>query len=153
MKRTIHAERISYGIVLLLSAGAFFLARQFPRAEEAHSGPGSFPLALSVVLGSLALAGLLHNGRQSSVPEVSVPSSGEERRNILFLGGLTVGYLLLMPLLGFISSTALLCALSLMILGFRRPVQALASGFIAAFALYWIFGVLMNVALPKGWIG
>jgi hypothetical protein len=41
----------------------------------------------------------------------------------------------------------------LVIQGYRNPVRALAAGFIAAFALYGIFGLLMNVVLPKGWIG
>ena len=145
------AERVSYSLALLLAAGACLAARQFPPAgENAHSGPGSFPLALSAVLACRALAGLFLSRKKAAAPEPSSPSAGGET---WYLCGLTVAYLLLMPLFGFISSTALLCALSLMLLGFRRPVQALASGFIAAFALYWIFGVLMNVALPKGWIG
>ena len=152
MRKLIHAENVAYGLALLLSGGAFFVARQFPRAEGAHSGPESFPVFLAVALAGMALVGLIRAGRRCEPVEAAQPEHGDRKRFFL-LGALSVIYLLIMPLLGFITSTALLCMGLLLALGYRNPVRALAAGFVAAFILYALFGVLMNVALPKGWIG
>lgn len=146
------AERIAYGVSLLLAVVAWFEARQFPRPQDAHSGPGSFPAVLSLVLFGLALAGLLGTWKAKPPPASAAVPPGEGRHLVL-LAGATALYLLAMPWLGFVSATALLGMVALLVLGYRHPARALAAGFIAAFALYALFGVLMNVALPKGWIG
>jgi cytochrome b561 len=152
MKKRILAEPSAFALALLTAMGAVALAMQFPRAPEAHSGPGSFPVFLGIVLAVLALCGLVQSLRKGAPEKVAVTDPAA-RSHMLLLGGATVLYLLLMPLLGFISATTLLCMAVLVIQGYRNPVRALAAGFIAAFALYGIFGLLMNVVLPKGWIG
>ncbi len=152
MKPRTIAEPLSFALALLTAIGAIFIALQFPRAEDAHSGPGSFPVFLGVTLAVLALCGVVQSIRRGMIkPDVGDRST--ERMRMFFLGGATALYLLLMPLLGFITATTLLCAVVLMIVGYRNPARALAAGFIAAFTLYVIFEILMNVVLPKGWIG
>ena len=167
MNKHRHTELISFAIAAMIAIGTMVLAQQFPRADDAPSGPGSFPLFLGAVLAGLSLCGVVLSLREGCSPSSSGhPEAGppirattesltkcSPRINILLLAVATALYLLLMPLLGFISATALLCMGALMILGYRNPVRALAAGFIAAFALYGIFGILMNVVLPKGWIG
>lgn len=73
--------------------------------------------------------------------------------HMLLLASATALYLMLMPVLGFITGTTMLCMGVLVIHGYCNPVRALAAGFVAAFTLYGVFGLLMNVVLPKGWIG
>ena len=169
MKPRTIAEPLSFALALLTAIGAVALAMQFPRAPDAHSGPGSFPIFLGVILLILALCGLILSLREGCPPDSrGHPEAGppmrsptepletakcKNRLHMLLLGSATILYLLLMPLLGFIIGTSLLCMAVLLIHGYRNPVRALAAGFVAAFALYGIFGLLMNVVLPKGWIG
>jgi len=151
MKRRLSAERLAYGFALALAAFAFCTALAFPHPQGAPSGPGTCPLLLSATLAALALAGLFlpaRNGASANVPA----QEPLDLHRLLALAGLTTAYLLALPILGFISATALFTALVLGVLGFRQPVQALAAGFVFAFALYGVFALLMNVALPKGWI-
>jgi len=152
MKTRRLSEPISFAVAAIIAIGTGALALQFPRAPEAHSGPGSFPIFLGIVLAGLALCGLVQSIRKGG-PQANAESDPEPRFHMLLLVGATALYLLLMPLLGFITGTTLLCTGVLIILGYRNPVRALAAGFITAFALYGIFGLLMNVVLPKGWIG
>ncbi len=152
MKPRTIAEPLSFALALLTAIGAVALALGFPRTPDAHSGPGSFPIFLGVVLIGLALCGLIQSIRKGATQQEKSEESAN-RSHMLLLGGTTALYLLLMPLLGFITGTTLLCMAVLIIHGYRNPVRALAAGFIAAFALYGIFGLLMNVVLPKGWIG
>jgi hypothetical protein len=160
--------KAAYALALLAGISATALALRFPRAENAHSGPGSFPLFLGAGMAMLSVCGMIQTLRKMSrldrslaLPE-SEPSNAVNGRanllvsrqvNMLLLAGATALYLLLMPLLGFISATALFGMGVLTLLGYRNPARALAAGFIAAFTLYALFGVLMNVLLPKGWIG
>lgn len=149
MKRWLSAERLAYGLALALAASAFFVSRGFPQQEGAPSGPGTCPILLSLALAALALAGLFLCGR---TPGADGGESVDARR-LLTLGALSAVYLLALPALGFISSTALFVAVTLAALGYRKPAEALAAGFAFAFALYGVFERLMAVTLPKGWIG
>lgn len=152
MKRRLSAERLAHAFALALAAFAFFAALAFPHPQGAPSGPGTCPLVLSAALAALALAGLFLTGRNGASANEPAQEPLDFRR-LLALAGLTAAYLLALPLFGFISATALFTALVLGVLGFRKPVQALATGFVFAFALYGVFALVMNVALPKGWIG
>ncbi len=152
MKQWITAERSAYGLALFLAAGALLASRQFPHIEGAPTGPGSFPLLLSLALAGLALTGLLLTCRGKPPGPASPPEPVDAAR-LLALGGLTACYLLALPALGFVSATALFCACVLAYLGYRHPVRALAVGFLFAFALYVVFELLMKVTLPKGGIG
>jgi putative tricarboxylic transport membrane protein len=66
---------------------------------------------------------------------------------------LAAGYAAAMPWLGFISSSALFVVLALRALGYRHGWRAAALGLSAAFVVYGIFGVVMNVPLPEGLLG
>ncbi|MFN2352258.1 MAG: tripartite tricarboxylate transporter TctB family protein [Kiritimatiellia bacterium] len=151
MKQRLYAEPLAFTLALLAGIGVVVMALRFPHLAEAHSGPGSFPLFLGALLVLLAGCGLGFSLKKQAA-QISV-TEDPGRLRLPLLGGLTALYLLFMPLIGFISGTTLLCAAALRVLGYRNAVRALAAGFIAAFALYAVFGILMNVALPKGWIG
>jgi|GEM_PF-1994270 putative tricarboxylic transport membrane protein len=152
MKQLALSDKLAFGFTALFAVGTIGAARALPVIENAHSGPGSFPQALGWVLLFLALAGV-YQGMKSSPPAAAEDEDSEARIRLPWLGGLTVAYLLVMPYLGFISSTALLFAAALAVLGYRRFAPALATGFLFAFLLYWGFGIMMNVSLPQGWVG
>lgn len=143
------SELTAFAVAAIIGISAIVVALGFPRVPGAHSGPGGFPLFLGVALTALAGRGIAQSLRK----EKTESASRGDRSHILPLGIAAILYLLLMPLLGFITATTLLCAAALIIHGYRNPARALAAGFIAAFILYGIFGLLMNVVLPKGWIG
>lgn len=135
-------------LLILLAGGIAYGARHFPRPEGSFSGPGSFPFVLGFFLMGLAVLSLWQK-RQTAAP--ADPVSAKNPR-LLIQAGLVAAYLFAMPHVGFILSSALLGALMLVSSGYRNYVRALAAGFAFAFLLYFIFGVLMNVLLPKGWV-
>ena len=151
MKRLLSAERIACAVLLAAATGAWLTARRFPADAGAPSGPQTFPLFLSAALAFLSLLQLARPEARPDTPSVEqVPL---DLRRLLLLGGSAAAYLLALPLAGFICATAVFGAALLRILGLRHFTRALAAGFLFAFALYLVFERLMNVALPKGWIG
>lgn len=149
------SDHLAYGATLLVGLATAILAAGYPRSEDAHSGPGSFPFALGCLMVLVALVGWLAGGRSgAAAPEAAADDEAPARpAQTWTLAGLAAGYLLLMPLLGFISATALLGAAALRALGERDLARDLAIGFLFAFGLYTVFGIVMNVPLPKGVIG
>jgi len=139
-------------LLILLAVGMALFARTFPRMEGSFSGPGSMPGILSVALAGLATLNLIQRWRKKTNAVPSSDSAAGNKRFLLLIG-LVSAYLFLMPLAGFISSSAVFCALALTVFGYRNAVRAVAIGFVFAFSLYLVFGVLMNVMLPEGWIG
>ena len=156
------SDHLAYAATLFVGLGTVVLAAGFPRPEDAHSGPGSFPLAVGCLMILVALAGWIvgwcqkPDGDPAPATDPAAAETAEppaKPAQTWLLAGLTAVYLLVLPHLGFISATALLGAGSLVVLGERRLPQALAVGFLFGFALYGVFGLLMNVPLPEGVIG
>ena len=151
-------DHLAYAATLLLGLGTAALAAGYPKPDEAHSGPGSFPFALGCLMVLVALLGwtLAARGASADAGQADAEAAGAppaRPAQTWVLAGLTAAYLLLLPALGFISATALLGAAALRALGDRDWPRGLAIGFLFAFALYGLFGLLMNVPLPKGVIG
>ena len=154
------ADHLAYGATLLLGVATAAMAAGYPRPAEAHSGPGSFPFALGCLMVLVAILGWLTSGKRARAGGAPPADAGDDEAaapgrpsQSALLAGATALYLLLMPTLGFISATAVLGAGSLHVLGERDLARALAIGFLFAFALYGVFGILMNVALPQGVLG
>ncbi len=135
---------------LALVAGG--IALRFPSAPPGQSlGPAAMPLLLSASLAGLALLSLLMDrGRPR-------PAAGGARRiamdSPVVLVALCCAYLLLLPRLGFISSSALLVTVALRLFGYAGTPRALAIGLGLGFALHLVFSRLMGVPLPAGLLG
>ncbi|MDQ8193308.1 tripartite tricarboxylate transporter TctB family protein [Coraliomargarita sp. SDUM461004] len=139
---------------LWLSCAAFamFTSLQFPSAKGDGLGPGMLPLILALLLGGLALVDFLATRKK----ENSNSDSAEDQQHTgatWLLVGILILYIWLLPWLGFISSSALLSMASLRIFGYYNYVRSAAISLSLAFILYILFSLIMNVALPTGWLG
>lgn len=150
---------VAYGATLLLGIGIIAVTAGFPSSGEAHTSPASFPFAVGILLIFLGLAGWLGGRSADAEANEPDPSSAETENpaakpcQTWYLAAVVTVYLFVMPALGFISTTALLGLGVLRVLGERSIPKALAIGFLFGFALYLVFGMVMNVPLPEGVIG
>lgn len=145
------------GVFLLASGVALWQSRSFPEVTGGVPGPALVPSLLAIVLGIIGIFLLFKAWREVSAGQPR--GEGEEASPHIPWGRfgamllLIVAYLVLMPRLGFISTTVLFLVASLYCFGYRGGVQAWAFGFAAAFILYGVFAKIMNVPLPAGWLG
>lgn len=86
-------------------------------------------------------------------PAGSGPRVQGSLRLLLGVSVLTIAYAALMPLLGFISSSALFLTLAARWLGYPHGWRAAAIGLSAAFIVHALFAGMMKVPLPAGWLG
>ncbi len=149
MKGRVGIDAFAGALVVLLSIVVALGAMRFPPSSGPVPGPALFPLLLSALWGPLGLVLLVSGLRQARVVEAESSSP----RPMLGLLAMSVIYTLLMPWLGFISSTALYLTLTIGFLGYRHWWRAGAVALSAAFLVFWLFRVVMKVPLPDGWIG
>jgi putative tricarboxylic transport membrane protein len=133
------------GAILLVLAGAVALAtRAFVVGFPADPvGPRAFPL---LAAGILMLGGLRLLLKPD--PDPQWPSPGEAGRLALAAGALLV-YPLLLPFLGFVTTTgAVVTSLSLLFGG--PPLRSAGAAFLFAGGLYLLFVHALGVPLPMG---
>lgn len=141
-------DRVAGAAVILAAALAIAVAVRFPSAGGAVPGPAAFPIGMAVLWGVSGLALVASGVRRTTVEPV--PRAGVRPWALL---ALALGYAAAMPWLGFISSSALFVVLAMRTLGYRHGWRAAAIGLSAAFVVYGIFGVVMSVPLPEGFLG
>ena len=134
--------------MLVVAGIALAEALRFPESAGDIPGPALAPMVVAGAL-SLVAIGLLFRRGEGSAPE----PPGEPWPTLGLLLVAMCGYALLMPLLGFISGTALLLAACLRIFGHPVGVRGWAFGLGAALVIWFVFDKFMRVPLPQGWIG
>lgn len=134
----------------MLVAAAVFLMQVagFPEARDNVPGPAVMPVLLAAALALCAVLLLL---RRAQLPLADTPA--EPWPKLAMLLGVMCAYALIMPLTGFISGTALLLFASLKVFGHDGGVRGWAFALGLSFVLWAVFGKVMRVALPEGWIG
>lgn len=136
-------------VVVVLAVAAALGAMRFPSSGGAVPGPAMFPLLIAVLWTPFGVS-LVISGWRGAAPGAEESSSMRQMWGLL---GLTVGYTALLPVLGFISSSALFLVLSIRFLGYRHGWRAGALALSVAFVVHGLFAGLMNVPLPAGWVG
>jgi putative tricarboxylic transport membrane protein len=137
-----------------LGAAVVLHVRTFPELPDGQPGPALFPGivgSLLVLFGLvLVVRGVLGRDRVSADPDAGVTAQG--RLRALAVLGLVVGYLLLAETLGFTVTMGGLLFLLMWLLGVRPLVALLAAAATTGFILL-VFGELLLVPLPQGFLG
>lgn len=135
-------------------AGLGFLAYllAFPaEGVSQHVSPTTLPTVLAaglVVLGALMLLGALRRTRATSALAARPAGApGANRRVLLLLAGCG-GYVVLLPLAGYLLSTALFIGLAAWLFGNRRPLSIALLMIIVPALLFVFFEKFMIIPLP-----
>jgi putative tricarboxylic transport membrane protein len=127
-------------------------AMVFPAAAGGIPGPALAPLLFAAALAVMGIALAVQVYRE--VPETTTEDASAAHPMALpSLIGVLIAYALIMPLLGFISTTVIFVYACLRIFGHAGGIRAWAFAFGTSYVLVFVFSKLMNVPLPSGWIG
>jgi putative tricarboxylic transport membrane protein len=147
MDKSTLGDRVVAGVLLALAVGMFLYTFTFPGTlQPTDPGTAAFPRILAVALGALALISLLRPQEVALLPERSgtVPLVG-----IVVLTALYAG---VVPVLGFLVSTVVYLVGALLLMGVRSPVYLVLVPVVLSFALFGLFGLLLEVPLPYGFV-
>lgn len=139
---------------LCLLVAAVVASESLPRyAGRQGPGPGAFPTWIALLLAVCAAVILARVARERRLaPAIRWPR-GEALRRVLLATVSLVAYLVLLPLLGFLLSSALLLLLHFKTVGGYPWRIAVPTAVVAALLVWYLFGVLLRVPLPSGLLG
>lgn len=140
-----HTDKVASGLIFLLTAAIFYLTTDFPSGYGA-TGPAFFPRVIVGLMSVFALVQLVKAIR-------SEPRTQELSRStvktVAVAAALVVGYLLVMPYLGFLVGTVVFLLVSMHFSGVDGFRTSLPVSIGVAIALYYIFVQFLRVPLPE----
>jgi putative tricarboxylic transport membrane protein len=152
-KTTFVQKRKAYlvmgGIGLVLAAGYLGLSLRLPFGQMDQPGAGVFPVAVGVILILASLATLWEGWQLDKAVRLDLPV-GADRKRLLSLIGMLVGYFLALPWLGQMISSALFCMLLMRLLSDLSWLRIAAYSLAMSLMLYFVFVSLFEVPMPVG---
>ncbi|SDM09823.1 tripartite tricarboxylate transporter TctB family protein [Halarsenatibacter silvermanii] len=151
----------SFVNLFLIVIGAFFLVESYEVSPGFQQvvGADQYPRWFAVILIALCLASLIKDHlrlRRDDFTSEDVKLIEEMLSvgpRILVLFGLLIFYIYLIPFLGYFESGFIFLALAIFFLGqknVRNLVYSLLFASGITLAVYFVFGVVMNIYLPTG---
>lgn len=154
-------DSLSSAALLLIGGGYLWYGLRYPLDTLDNPGPGIFPLAVGLLLASLAALQLAQSGRAlltrpGATPggppacPGSTPDQAQAERAPWLMVAILVLYLVLVNWIGFPTSTFILVVLCSKLMGtpgWARPIS-LAAGLLLA--CHVLFSVWLKVPLPIG---
>jgi hypothetical protein len=144
-------ERV-VGLVVLAAAGAYLTqAMALPYGTAAKPGAGFFPILVAIfacAVGVLMTARAFLAPVPAGAPRASAPDDAERGRAVSTIV-LLAAFCLLMPWVGYPLVASAFVALLLRRLGGAWRTAAV-TGAVTAAVSYYVFGVLLDVPLPRG---
>ncbi len=132
---------------IALSCYVLFSAQSFPGKIDNVPGPGYFPTILSIILILLSVLLIASSGKVDNAP-LGIFS---KKNSIVFIaGGVTLAYLGLIYVFGFLMATPLYLIAILRFFRMRNWRSVVLTAGITTAASYAIFTTVLEVQLPSG---
>ena len=134
---------------LLLSAGYLGMSIRLPLGEIARPGAGVFPIVVGAMLAFTSLTTMWEGWRTDIGEHVELPAGRDGTRLMVLIGALLL-YILALPWLGQIVSSALFLVLLMRVLTDVGWSRVIAYALAISLSLYGVFVLLLNVPMPRG---
>ncbi len=149
-------KRVGYlaigGIGLAFSVAYLGLSSRLPFGQLDQPGAGVFPVAVGVIMLLASIATVLEGWRAERGEQVDFPA-GDDRRRLLALVGLLLGYFVLLPWAGQLVGSTIFCALLMRLLSQLAWPRVVAYSALISVAVYVVFVHLLMVPMPHGVFG
>jgi hypothetical protein len=137
-------------LAVVAASGAYLLsALALPSGTPARPGPGFFPLAIGAFGAVMALVWTASAFRRSPTAALDHGTSVEGFGRVVATAGALVGFCVLLSWVGYPVAALVFVVMLLRWLGAGWR-SALVIGVASAAASYYLFGVLLDVPLPRG---
>ncbi|MFF5987178.1 tripartite tricarboxylate transporter TctB family protein [Prauserella flavalba] len=148
-RRTVLATALFGGLMLVAAVLVVVDAVRLPETSGIV-GPAAVPLPVGVLLGAVGAALLVRARTQlrDARPGSRRPAHGALR--VCGMVAALVAFALLLPVLGYVVSSAALFAVTAILLGAPRAPQAIAYGWALAALVFLVFDRLIGLTLPTG---
>jgi putative tricarboxylic transport membrane protein len=153
MKTSSVKKRSAYLVIgaagFIFAIGYLAMSLQLPFGQLDQPGAAVFPVILSVIMMFACLATLWEGWRMNETLQVGLPI-GMDRRRLLIMTCLLLGYILLLPWLGQLICSILFSLVLLRVLSDLSWLRIVLYSLALSLALYVVFIVLLKVPMPRG---
>jgi hypothetical protein len=137
-------------LVVVAASGAYLVSGLgLPLGTPARPGPGFFPLVIGAFGAVMALVWTATAFRRAPAAAGEAGISEEARRRVVATAAALIGFCFLLRWLGYPVAALAFVTLLLRWLGAGWR-SAAVTGVVSAAASYYLFGVLLDVPLPRG---
>ena len=140
------------GIGLLFSIAYLGMSAQLPFGQMDQPGAGIFPVAAGSILLLASLATIWEGWQAEASEQVEFPA-GADRRRVLALVGMLLGYFLLLPWAGQLVGSTLFCMLLMRLLSSLHWLRVVLYSVVMSAAVYAVFVHVLKVPMPQGVLG
>jgi putative tricarboxylic transport membrane protein len=137
-------------VVLAFSLFIFSQSHRYPYSGSLGLGPGYFPVWISGAMILLSILYIYESARGANASGESMPERAGLIK-IVFILLCLIGFVVLLPYLGFIVTGSLF--LYVFLLREYRWYQKLVYSVGISMFLFWLFGSILHVALPVNALG
>ncbi|MBN2657605.1 MAG: tripartite tricarboxylate transporter TctB family protein [Spirochaetales bacterium] len=145
---------ILFGLIgIALGLYVFAVTATFPDDAIMKIGPGFFPRILAVALVLFCLVLIIQNlaGKgEKGESGFDIKDPGVHRSALVLL--ITVLYAVIIPFAGFVAASVIYLFILMYLMKLRKWIQMIAVSTGVSFAIYFIFSVLLKIALPQGFL-
>ena len=137
------------GLIMVVGAVVVLVDAAGMRDSDAALGPAAAPTLIGVLLGVLGGALALRGARRLRTGPG--PDLGLRRLwRLAALVGALIAFALLLPIMGYVVSSAALFTATALLLGAPHPARVVAYGWTVAATAFLIFDRLIGLTLPTG---
>ncbi|MBG0565000.1 tripartite tricarboxylate transporter TctB family protein [Actinoplanes aureus] len=137
------------GLIMVVAAVVVLVDAANLRESDDALGPAAAPTLIGLLLGVLGGALVVQGVRFLRTPQGSALDPRRLRR-LAAMVALLIAFALVLPILGYVVSSAALFAGAALLLGAPHPARVVAYGWTLAALAFLIFDRLIGLSLPTG---
>jgi hypothetical protein len=139
-------------VALALSVVYLIGALEYPMGTMEQPGPGRYPLFVGALLLLASIGSLVTNLLKPAEGELHLPKGKELGRVVTVIAG-TVAYVVLLPYAGHLVASIVTVFIVLQAMGLSSWPLKIGFTVLIALGSYCLFDLILNVPLPKGFLG
>jgi len=137
------------GFGLFFTAGYLGMSFQLPFGQIHQPGAAVFPIIVGVTLMLASLITMWEGWQMDKAERVDLPA-GKDRKRLVSLIVLLVGYFIAMPYLGQFISSTLFCIFLMRVMSELSWQRIVAYSMLMSIVIYFVFMFLLKVPMPCG---
>ncbi len=137
------------GIGMFLAAGYLWMSFQLPFGQLDQPGAALFPVIVGVALFAASLVTMWEGWKMDKAEQIELPY-GPDRKRLLSVIALLLGYFLLLPLLGQIITSTVFCALLFRVLSNINWPRVMVYSLVMSIVLNVVFILILKIPMPRG---
>lgn len=146
------ANFVVSGIFAAFALVVIFIAKGYPPSNHGVPGPGMFPIIIAVLMLISSIVLFINTLRMPTTGDTEIDLKSRSILNVyVSMGGLIL-YIVLLPMLGFVSTTSVMLSLFIKWFSKRPWWKSILIAVLFTVGIYLLFGTVLNVPMRFGFI-